>query len=124
MNSRIVSLRRGVEELESRVTCLEEQVDQEALLGVEAHHVLKNANRHAQELTFQAEEDRNNTTRMMERVAHLQDQLKTYAAHLEDAKQVADANLAKYKQAERARDLAKDLSSIREERAKTASRRE
>lgn len=50
---------------------------------------------------------------MRERVAQLQDQLKAAAAHLEDVRQIADTNLAKYKQAEREKDLALSVGDLR-----------
>ncbi|XP_037786033.1 myosin heavy chain, muscle-like [Penaeus monodon] len=100
------SLKRGVEELESRVTTLEEAVDDEALLSVKAHHILKQSERHVQELTFQAAEDRSNTARMMDRVAELQRQLVRCAAQLEEAKHSAAVNLAKYREVELQKEMA------------------
>merc|ERR1711921_27889 len=53
--------------------------------------------RRLKELTFQADEDRKNQTRMQELVEKLQMKLKQYKKMAEDAEEQANQNLAKFR---------------------------
>jgi len=58
---------------------------------------LKKSERHIEELTFSADEDRKNHERMQSLVDSLQAKIKSYKQQIEEAEEVAALNLAKFR---------------------------
>ncbi|KAK4320416.1 hypothetical protein Pmani_008725 [Petrolisthes manimaculis] len=100
---RILQLKLGVEELESRVSSLEQQVDNGDLL-THLHSTSTSTNTP----TVTQGED---VAEMAARLTRLQQQLNQHTEHLNHVKLMTDANLTKYSQSEALKDLETTVNS-------------
>ncbi|CAD5223229.1 unnamed protein product [Bursaphelenchus okinawaensis] len=118
--------KRQLAKLESRIQELEQELEQENHRHAETNKNYRNKERRCRELQFQVEEDKKTQERTYDLVEKLQTKIKTYKRQVEEAEQLANTNLAKYKQlqhmledAEERADLAEN--SLSKFRAKSRS---
>merc|ERR1712121_573907 len=91
--------RKALAALQARMKDIEGELDGEQRRHAETLKNYRKMDRRLKELTFQADEDRKNQTRMQELVEKLQLKLKQYKKMVEDAEEQANANLAKFRKA-------------------------
>merc|ERR1712121_114134 len=91
--------RKALAAVQSRMKDIEGELDGEQRRHAETLKNYRKMDRRLKELTFQADEDRKNQTRMQELVEKLQLKLKQYKKMAEDAEEQANANLAKFRKA-------------------------
>merc|ERR1712121_499387 len=89
--------RKALAALQARMKDIEGELDGEQRRHAETLKNYRKMDRRLKELTFQADEDRKNQTRMQELVEKLQLKLKQYKKMAEDAEEQANANLAKFR---------------------------
>merc|ERR1711982_268906 len=83
--------------LESRIRELQSELEAENRRHAEGQRNLKKSERHIEELTFSADEDRKDHERMQSLVDSLQAKIKSYKQQIEEAEEVAALNLAKFR---------------------------
>ena len=71
--------------------------------------------RMVKELSFQSEEDKKNQERMSDLANKLQQKIKTYKQHIEEAEEIAALNLAKFRKAQQELEEVEDRSKIAKE---------
>merc|ERR1712038_1077591 len=91
--------RKALAAMQGRMKDLEGELDGEQRRHADTLKNYRKMDRRLKELTFQADEDRKNQTRMQELVEKLQLKLKQYKKMAEDAEEQANANLAKFRKA-------------------------
>merc|ERR1712121_187536 len=91
--------RKALAAVQSRMKDIEGELDGEQRRHAETLKNYRKMDRRLKELTFQADEDRKNQTRMQELVEKLQMKLKQYKKMSEDAEEQANQNLAKFRKA-------------------------
>merc|ERR1712018_843280 len=74
------------------------EVDAENRRLADAQKNLRKSERHIKEITYAADEDRKNQDRMQGLVEQLQGKIKSYKKQIEEAEEIADLNLAKFRQ--------------------------
>ena len=79
---------------------MEAELDSEQKRHQDTFKEVKKNDRRLKELILQTEEDKKNQTRLQESVDQLQTKMKVYKKQVEDAEEVANANLAKYRKAQ------------------------
>merc|ERR1712025_68298 len=84
-----------IQQLESRVRDLENELDNEQRRHAETQKNVRKADRRLKELTYQAEEDKKSAERLQDILDKLQDKLKVYKRRVEEAEEIASVNLAK-----------------------------
>ena len=89
--------KKAINKLESRIRELQSELEAETRRHAEGQRNLKKSERHIEELTFSADEDRKNHERMQNLVDSLQAKIKSYKQQIEEAEEVAALNLAKFR---------------------------
>merc|ERR1712096_438435 len=89
--------RKALAAVQSRMKDIEGELNGEQRRHAETLKNYRKMDRRLKELTFQADEDRKNQTRMQELVEKLQNKLKQYKKMAEDAEEQANQNLAKFR---------------------------
>merc|ERR1711862_914920 len=89
--------KKAINKLESRIRELQSELEAENRRHAEGQRNLKKSERHIEELTFSADEDRKNHERMQSLVDSLQAKIKSYKQQIEEAEEVAALNLAKFR---------------------------
>lgn len=92
--------RRAIQKLEQRISELEAERDAESRSTQEALKEVRKNDRRLKELTFQAEEDKKNQSRLQDLIDKLQTKLTVYKKQIEDAEEIAAINLSKYRKAQ------------------------
>ncbi|XP_010085533.1 PREDICTED: myosin-7-like [Pterocles gutturalis] len=80
----------------------------------EAQKGIRKYERRIKELSYQAEEDRKNLTRMQDLIDKLQSKVKSYKRQFEEAEQQANSNLVKYRKVQHELDDAEERADIAE----------
>ncbi len=93
---------------------LEAELDAEQRNHQETLKEVKKNDKRIKEIIFQAEEDRNNHTRLQDAIDQLQNKLKVYKRQAEEAEEIAAANLAKFRKAQREIEEAEERANIAE----------
>merc|ERR1712150_309652 len=102
--------RKQVQKLESRMREVENELDTEQKRtsdGIKASRKVK-------EITYQAEEDKKNLSRIQDLVDKLQIKVKTYKRQSEESEEVANSNLSKYRKLQHELDEAEERADIAE----------
>merc|ERR1712038_2074386 len=89
--------RKALAAMQGRMKDIEGELDGEQRRHAETLKNYRKMDRRLKELTFQADEDHKNQSRMQELVEKLQMKLKQYKKMSEDAEEQANANLAKFR---------------------------
>merc|ERR1712029_117381 len=89
--------KKAINKLESRIRELQSELEAENRRHAEGQRNLKKSERHIEELTFSADEDRKNHERMQSLVDSLRAKIKSYKQQIEEAEEVAALNLAKFR---------------------------
>merc|ERR1711976_1092784 len=102
--------RKQVQKMEARVRELENELDSEQRRTADG---IK-ASRKVKEVTYQADEDKKNLTRIQDLVDKLQVKVKTYKRQAEEAEEVANQNLSKYRKLQHELDEAEERADMAE----------
>ncbi|XP_071384454.1 myosin-7-like [Centroberyx affinis] len=105
--------KKQVQKLEARVRELEAEVEAEQRKSSDSVKGVRKYERRIKELTYQTEEDRKNLARLQDLVDKLQLKVKSYKRTAEEAEELANTNLTKFRKLQHELDEA-------EERADTA----
>merc|ERR1712202_99627 len=89
--------RKALAAVQAGMKDIEGELNGEQRRHAETLKKYRKMDRRLKELTFQADEDRKNQTRMQELVEKLQNKLKQYKKMAEDAEEQANQNLAKFR---------------------------
>merc|ERR1711879_984648 len=89
--------RKQVQKLEARLRELENELDSEQRRTSESVKNTRKLERKCKEITYAGEEDKKNLTRMQDLTDKLQVKVKTYKRQAEEAEEVANQNLSKYR---------------------------
>merc|ERR1712226_1006410 len=89
--------RKQVQKLEARMRELENELDSEQRRTADTIKATRKFERKVKEITYQADEDKKNLTRIQDLVDKLQVKVKTYKRQSEEAEEVANQNLSKYR---------------------------
>ena len=92
--------KKAMNKMETRIRELESELNAESRRFADAQKNLRKSERHIQELTFAADEDRKNHERMQALTDQLQVKIKSYKKQIEEAEEIAALNLAKFRQAQ------------------------
>ena len=92
--------KKAINKMESRIRELASELDAENRRQADAMKNLRRSERHINELTFAADEDRKNHERMQGLIDQLQAKIRTYKKQIEEAEEIATLNLAKFRQAQ------------------------
>merc|ERR1711981_503714 len=92
--------KKAMNKMETRIRELESELNAESRRFADAQKNLRKSERHIQELTFAADEDRKNHERMQALTDQLQVKIKSYKKQIEEAEEIAALNLAKFLQAQ------------------------
>merc|ERR1719150_3689114 len=92
--------KKAMNKMESRIRELNSELDAENRRFADSQKNLRKSERHIQELTFAADEDRKNHERMQALTDQLQVKIKSYEKQIEEAEEIAALNLAKFRQAQ------------------------
>merc|ERR1712173_74850 len=84
--------------METRIRELNSEIDAENRRFADGQKNLRKSERHIQELTYASDEDRKNHERMQALIDELQGRIKSYKKQIEEAKEIAALNLAKFRQ--------------------------
>merc|ERR1712176_788452 len=113
---------------ETRIRELESELDAESRRNGDISKNLRHGERTIKELTFAGDEDKKNHERMQALIDQLQGKVKSYKKQIEEAKEIAALNLAKYRKvagalgdATAAADVAEQEAAMRKARARSAS---
>merc|ERR1712112_27961 len=87
----------------------------------ESMKAYQRAERQAKELTFSQAEDRKNQDRMSELAGKLKQKIKTYKQQIEEAKEIAALNLAKFRKAQQELEETEERSKMAEAGIQTSS---
>merc|ERR1712107_806064 len=120
--------KKAVNKMESRIRELESELEAESRRFGDAQKNMRKSERKIKELTFAADEDKNNHERMQALIDQMQGKVKSYKKQIEEAKEIAALNLAKYRKvagalgdAEASADANEQAIAMRKARAKSAS---
>jgi len=100
--------------LEQKIRELEAEFEAASRRQQESEKNYHRAERRVRELVFQVEEDKKGQERLHDLVEKLQAKLKTYKRQVDDAEQVATANLAKYRQIQHQLEDAEERADVAE----------
>merc|ERR1712046_60580 len=92
--------KKAMNKMETRIRELESELDAENRRLSDATKNLRKSERKIKELTYQQDEDRKNHERMQGLIDQLQAKIKSYKKQIEEAKEIAAMNLAKFRQAQ------------------------
>merc|ERR1711874_785750 len=101
--------------LEMRIRELEMELGSVQSRTGESYKAFQRAERKVKELSFQSEEDKKNQDRMGDLANKLQQKIKTYKQHIEEAEEIAALNLAKFRKAQQELEEVEDRSRIAKE---------
>merc|ERR1712112_599507 len=107
--------------LEMRIRELEGELSSVQSRTSESMKAYQRAERQAKELTFSQAEDRKNQDRMSELAGKLQQKIKTYKQQIEEAKEIAALNLAKFRKAQQELEETEERSKMAEAGIQTSS---
>merc|ERR1719208_682279 len=120
--------RKAMIKMETRIREQESELDAESRRNTDVTKNLRKSERSIKELTFGADEDKKNHERMQSLIDQLQGKVKSYKKQIEEAKEIAALNLAKYRKvagalgdAEASADANEQAMAMRKARAKSAS---
>merc|ERR1712051_476422 len=91
--------KKALSKMETRIRELESELDAENRRLGDAQKNLRKSERRVKELTYTQDEDRKNNERMQALIDQLQSKIKSYKKQIEEAKEIAALNLAKYRNA-------------------------
>merc|ERR1739840_49884 len=86
--------------LEMKIRELELELGSVQTSTADSYKAFQRAERRVKELQFQQDEDKKNQDRMSDLANKLQQKIKTYKTHIEEAEEIAALNLAKYRKAQ------------------------
>ncbi|NWS64741.1 MYH1B protein, partial [Chunga burmeisteri] len=89
--------RKQIQKLEARMQELEWEVDAEQKCSAEAVKGMRKYERRVKELTYQSEEDWKNVLRLQDLVDKLQMKVKSYKRQAEEAEELSNVNLSKFR---------------------------
>ena len=92
--------KKAMNKMETRIRELESELNAESRRFADAQKNLRKSERHIQELSFSADEDRKNHERMQVLTDQLQMKIKSYKKQIEEAEEIAALNLAKFRKAQ------------------------
>ncbi|XP_068065421.1 myosin heavy chain, skeletal muscle, adult-like [Anomalospiza imberbis] len=106
--------KKQIQKLEARVRELEGEVDAEQKRSAEAVKGMRKYERRVKELTYQSEEDRKNILRLQDLVDKLQMKLKSYKRQAEEAEELSNVNLSKFRKIQHELEEAEERADIAE----------
>merc|ERR1712008_292166 len=89
--------KKAMNKMETRIRELESEVDAEQRRMGDSIKNLSKSERLIKEMSYAADEDIKNKTRMQGPVDGLQDKIKSYKKQIEEAEEIASLNLAKFR---------------------------
>ncbi|XP_037004764.2 myosin-15 [Artibeus jamaicensis] len=104
----LMGSRKQIQKLESRISELEGELEGEIRRNAEAQRGARRLERCIRELTYQAEEDKKNLSRMQSLMDNLQLKVQSYKQQIEAAEAQANQYLSKYKKQQRELNEAKE----------------
>ncbi|XP_066097731.1 myosin-15 [Saccopteryx bilineata] len=110
----LMGSRKQIQKLESRVGELEGELEGEIHRRAEAQRGARRLERCVKELTYQAEQDKKNLSRMQTLMDNLQLKVQSYKQQIEAAEAQANQYLSKYKKQQRELNEAKERAEIAE----------
>merc|ERR1719508_204655 len=120
--------RKAMIKMETRIRELESELDAENRRYGDVTKNLRKSERAIKELTFASDEDKKNHERMQALIDQLQGKVKSYKKQIEEAKEIAALNLAKYRKVAGAlgdaaveADATEQAAAMRKARARSAS---
>ncbi|XP_075425194.1 myosin-7-like isoform X2 [Ascaphus truei] len=106
--------KKQLQKLEARVRELDNELEAEQKRNVESVKGMRKYERRMKELTYQTEEDRKNLARLQDLVDKLQLKVKAYKRQSEEAEEVANTNLSKFRKVQHELDEAEERADIAE----------
>ncbi|CAM4556545.1 myosin-1B-like [Lepidochelys kempii] len=106
--------KKHIQKLESRVRELEGEVDNEQKRSADAIKGMRKYERRVKELTYQTEEDRKNVFRLQDLVDKLQLKVKAYKRQAEEAEELSNVNLTKFRKIQHELEEAEERADIAE----------
>uniref|UniRef100_A0A8C9U0Z7 Myosin, heavy chain 6, cardiac muscle, alpha n=1 Tax=Scleropages formosus TaxID=113540 RepID=A0A8C9U0Z7_SCLFO len=106
--------KKQVQKLETRLRELENELEAEQKRNAESIKGVRKYERRIKELTYQIEEDRKNMTRLQDLVDKLQLKVKSYKRATEEAEELANTNLAKFRKLQHELEEAQERADIAE----------
>ncbi|KAK2522707.1 adult skeletal muscle myosin heavy chain [Columba livia] len=106
--------KKQIQKLEARVRELEGEVDAEQKRSAEAVKGVRKYERRVKELTYQSEEDRKNVLRLQDLVDKLQMKVKSYKRQVEEAEELSNVNLSKFRKIQHELEEAEERADIAE----------
>ncbi|VDM65006.1 unnamed protein product [Strongylus vulgaris] len=106
--------KKVIAKLEQRVREVESELDGEQRRYQEANKNLSKADRRVRELQFQVDEDKKNFGRLQDLIDKLQNKMKTQKKQIEEAEEVANLNLQKYRQIQHQLEDAEERADVAE----------
>ncbi|XP_075296828.1 myosin-1B [Opisthocomus hoazin] len=106
--------KKQIQKLEARVRELEGEVDAEQKRSAEAVKGVRKYERRVKELTYQFEEDRKNVLRLQDLVDKLQMKVKSYKRQAEEAEELSNVNLTKFRKIQHELEEAEERADIAE----------
>uniref|UniRef100_A0A8C8SUE6 Myosin heavy chain 1 n=1 Tax=Pelusios castaneus TaxID=367368 RepID=A0A8C8SUE6_9SAUR len=106
--------KKQIQKLEARVRELEAEVDSEQKRSADAIKGVRKYERRVKELTYQTEEDRKNVFRLQDLVDKLQMKVKAYKRQAEEAEELSNVNLSKFRKIQHELEEAEERADIAE----------
>nr|AAM88909.1 fast myosin heavy chain HCII [Gallus gallus] len=106
--------KKQIQKLEARVRELEGEVDAEQKRSAEAVKGVRKYERRVKELTYLSEEDRKNILRLQDLVDKLQMKVKSYKRQSEEAEELSNVNLSKFRKIQHELEEAEERADIAE----------
>merc|ERR1712173_552924 len=104
--------KKQVQKIEARLREMENDLDAEQRRTADGIKATRKLERKIKEVTYQADEDKKNLTRIQDLVDKLQ--VKTYKRQAEEAEEVANSNLSKYRKLQHELDEAEERADMAE----------
>ncbi|XP_075425192.1 myosin-7 [Ascaphus truei] len=106
--------KKQLQKLEARVRELDNELEAEQKRNAESVKGMRKYERRNKELTYQTEEDRKNLARLQDLVDKLQLKVKAYKRQSEEADEVANTNLSKFRKVQHELDESEERADIAE----------
>nr|XP_042697191.1 myosin-1B isoform X3 [Chrysemys picta bellii] len=106
--------KKHIQKLEARVRELEGEVDNEQKRSADAIKGMRKYERRVKELSYQTEEDRKNVFRLQDLVDKLQLKVKAYKRQAEEAEELSNVNLTKFRKIQHELEEAEERADIAE----------
>merc|ERR1711994_213896 len=106
--------KNAMSKLEMKIRELEMELGNVQSHTTESYKAFQRAERRVKELQFQQDEDKKNQDRMGELANKLQQKIKTYKQHIEEAEEIAALNLAKYRKSQQELEECEDRTRMAE----------